>query len=118
MRRFYGCNLTDVLAGRVAPAREVADWVVNLPPESAVFRAEHPDGSWAHTNELEMQRRALWALDRAAWYLSKSRRDQPEIFRFPWEEEPDDAIKGDPIPLDEAADWLGWTAEMREHMTN
>lgn len=113
MRRFYGCNLTDVLAGRVAPAREVADWVANLPPESAVFRAEHPDGSWAHTNELEMQRRALWALDRAAWYLSKSRRDQPEVFRFPWE---DDAIRGDAMTAEEAADFLGWTEEMREHL--
>ena len=116
MRRFYGCNLTDVLAGRVAPAREVADWVVNLPPESATFRAVHPDGSWAHTHELEVLRQVLWAVERSAWYASRSRRHEPEPYVFPWEQV-DDAIKGDPIPLDEAADWLGWTAEMRDQLT-
>lgn len=113
LRRFYGCSLADVLAGRVAGALEVADWVANLPPESAVFRASNPDGSWQHTHELELLRSVEHSLRWLVWAQTVDggkNRNIPEPHRFPWEPVPQVAgsIRGDVMTLDEAAEWLGW----------
>lgn len=118
LRRFYGCNLTDVLAGEVAPLREVSEWVAHLPPGSAVHIATHPDGEWQHTHELELSRSTLYELSRATFYLARRagyKVPEPEPYRFPWEPEDDDAIRGDAMSMDEADDFLGWNEEMKEH---
>lgn len=107
----------DALAGRVTTLRDLADWVAHLPPEAAVFRESQPD--WEHTHSLEIQRRALLAIERVAMFTGKTagfKIDEPEIYYFPWEDDPDEAIKGDAMDVDEANDWLGWTAEMIEHL--
>lgn len=118
LRRFYGCNLSDVLAGRVAPLRDVVEWVAHLPPESAVHRAQCEDGEWRHTHALELQRAALFALERVAMFTGKTagfKLEEPDLYLFPWEEE-EGVIKGDSMDVDEADDWLGWTAEMKAHL--
>lgn len=107
------------MAGRVASLRDVADWAVNLPPDSATFRAEHEDGRWQHTEQLELSRARLYHLERVAFFTAKTagyKTQEPEPYLFPWEEDPDEAIKGDSMEMDDAADWLGWTEEMRAHL--
>jgi len=83
---------------------------VNLPAESACFRALHPHHE--HTHDLELLRSVEHSLRWLVWSKTKSAPkgvDVPEYYRFPWESEPDDgAFKGDPMTTDEADDWLGW----------
>ena len=117
LRRYYGCNLVDVLAGRVATLREVADWVAHLPPEAATFRDARPD--WQHDHSLEILRRVLLSVERAAVFTGKTagfKIDEPTLYRFPWEADPDEGIRGDSMDVDEAADWLGWTDEMIQYL--
>lgn len=35
-------------------------------------------------------------------------RNAPEPLALPWDPEPEGAIRGDAMTLDEAASWLGW----------
>lgn len=81
----------------------------------------HPDGSWAHNEALELQRALIFEVRKANFYLAKAagyRVNEPEPYLFSWEQpDPDEGvIKGDAMDVEEAADWLGWTAEMKAHM--
>lgn len=111
LRRYYHCNLPDVLAGDVAPLWDVAAWVACLPPESAVMRSVEP--RVAHTHDLELTRSIDHSLRWLVWAKTKDGekgRNMPEPYRFPWEPEPDNgAIRGDAMTVDEAAEFLGWT---------
>ena len=110
LRRYYHCNLPDVLAGDVAPLWDVSAWVACLPPESAVMRSVEP--RVAHTHDLELlrsidysQRWLVWAKTRDG----EKGRNAPEPYRFPWEPEPErGGFRGDPMTTDEADKFLGW----------
>lgn len=84
-----------------------------------MYRAENPDGSWQHTQALELQRVQLYTLQRIAFFTGKRagyRVKEPEPYYFPWEEDPDASIKGDAMTMEDADDWLGWTDEMKAHL--
>lgn len=119
MRRFYNCNLTEALRGEVAPLQDIAAWAAHLPPESAVFRAQHPDGRWQHTHALELQRAQVYATQNVAFTVAKvtkHKMQEPEPILFPWEETDDGSIKGDSMDVDAADDWLGWSEEMKQQL--
>ena len=109
LRRYYHCNLSDVLAGRVAPLWDVAAWVACLPPESAVMRSVEP--RVAHTHDLELARSIDHSLRWLVWAKTKDGekgRNVPEPYRFPWEPDERPAIRGDVMTTDEADEFLGW----------
>lgn len=111
LRRYYHCNLTDVLAGEVAPLEDVAAWVANLPVESALLRAME-GGRVAHTHDLELLRAAEHSLRLLVWAKTKDAekgRNYPEPYLFPWEDDPRPGFRGDAMTTDEAAEFLGWT---------
>lgn len=119
LRRYYGCSLAAALRGEVAPLSEIAAWVANLPPDCATFRAQHPNGEWQHTQQLHLVRETLWESQKTTYYLARRlgvRMDVPERYRFPWEEE-EGVIRGDRMTTDQADDWLGWSEEMKAHLT-
>lgn len=108
-RRFYGDSLDGFRAAGV-PLSEVADMAANLPEESACFRAMNPN--WQHDHALELARSTEYAARWLVWAKTgdgQKNRNQPEPYLFPWEEKQDDAIRGDLMTIDEAAEWLGWT---------
>lgn len=110
LRRYYHANLSDVLAGQVAPLGDVAAWVACLPPESAVLRSMEPRA--AHTHALELSRGIEHSLRVLVWSKTKDAergRNYPEPYLFPWEDQPvNGAIRGDAMTIDEAAEFLGW----------
>lgn len=80
----------------------------NLPTESAVHRAANPN--WHHTHDLELLRASELSLRILVWAQGKRKsRDFPEPYFFPWESDPNGAIKGDVMTTDEIDDWLGWS---------
>lgn len=94
------------------PLTEVADMAVNLPTESATHKAANP--SWHHTHDLELARRMEHALSVLVWAKGRRKsRDFPDAYMFPWEEDPNAAIKGDLMTTDEVDDWLGWSNPMQ-----
>lgn len=105
-RRFYGLSLAGIRESGL-PLHEVADLAAHLPDEGAVARARHivPDA-------LELARRQEHHLRVLRWQPTKAGhegRDAPEPLLWPWEERESDAITGDGMTADEAAEWLGWT---------
>lgn len=84
-----------------------------------MYRADNPDGSWQHNQELELQRATLVTLQRIAFFAGKQakfRVEEPGFYYFPWEEDPDAGIKGDAMSVEDADDWLGWGEEMKKHL--
>lgn len=116
-RRYYHCNLDDVLAGRVASLREVAAWAAFLPQDSAVENWLNP--ARLHTFELEMLRRVE---QHTAWLVwaqtsnAKHGTNVPELFRFPWEDPAPSLWEHDVLEWDEAADALGGDPRLVEAM--
>ena len=86
-RRFYGCNLTDALAGRVGPLSEVAAWAAHLPPESAVRRAMDPH--WQRTPEVDLLRENAYLLDVLVYVTATANGaknlSMPERIPLPWD---------------------------------
>lgn len=106
-RRFYQHSVDEFRAMGV-PLTEVADMAVNLPAESATHRALNPN--WHHTHELELSRRIEHALSILVWRKGRQKsKDFPDPYMFPWEDDPNEAIKGDLMTTDEIDDWLGWS---------
>ena len=106
-RRFYGRSIDEFRAQGV-PLTEVADMAANLPVESAVHRAANPN--WHHTHELELLRSAEMSLRVLVWTRGRRKsKDYPAPYLFPWEDDPNEAIKGDLMTTDEIDDWLGWS---------
>lgn len=112
-----GARLRDFPSERVTWG-DLAVLVRAAQPDSAIYKALNP--AWAHTHELELLRGAEFSLRWLVWSKTEAgakNRDRPEPYRFPWEAEPEgEAIRGDAMTADEAADFLGWTEEMREHL--
>ena len=101
LRRFYHCNLTDVLAGEVASLEDVAAWVAHLPTDAAVFRDAEP-GRMAHTHDVELLRRIEF------WLQGIRGVRHPEAYEFPWEDDDRPGFRGDAMTTDEADEFLGW----------
>lgn len=62
--------------------------------------------------DTQLLRSIDYSLRWLAWAKTKdgqSGRNRPDWISFPWEQSPDDGIRGDAMLLDEAAEWLGWT---------
>lgn len=107
LRRFYSCNLSDVMAGAVAPARDVAAWVANLPPDSAVGRVFDPYLD-ERTTTNELLRLIEHGVRVVAWVGSQGKRhDYPRPLRFPWDERAGEVWRGDALDWDDAVDALG-----------
>lgn len=106
-RRYYGCNLADVLAGDVAPLSDVAAWAANLPPDSACARAMDPwDGQ--RTNEVELLRLIEFTLRVVNHNVRKDRFAQPpEPIPLPWDPKPDAVWVGVEIRWEDAPAALG-----------
>lgn len=106
-RRFYGRSVDEFRALGV-PLSEVADMAAHLPEESVTFRLLNPN--WQHDHELELQRRVEHFLAILVWAKGRRKsRDFPVPYFFPWEDDPNRAIKGDVMTTDEIDDWLGWS---------
>lgn len=82
-------------------------------PDSATFKALNPQ--WQQDVDTDLLRSIevsarwlVWAKTQDA----KAGRNIPEPWLFPWEQPADEAIKGDAMTLDEAADWLQWSREL------
>lgn len=106
-RRLYHCNLTDCLAGEVAPLWEVAAWAAHLPPDSATARAVDP--AHAHTYDLELLRRIEFRL------AQRVQGKKAELFKFPWDVT-EGAWKGDSFEWDDLADALGGDPRLKAVM--
>lgn len=90
----------------------------------AIYHAIHSDEPYPEdlsaavyglTQSLEYHQRLLvWSKTKDA----KHGRNQPEPVYFPWDEKPqrDGAYVADPMTLQEALDFAGWSSEMNEHL--
>lgn len=66
----------------------------------------------AHTHDLELLRSIDLSLRWLVWAKTRDGakgRNQPEPYRFPWEDQPErGGFRGDPMTTDEADRFLGW----------
>lgn len=94
---------TDALTWRdlLAVARQA-------PPGSALVRAQNPDPEWGLAEHLLAA--AVDSLNVANWQRSgQTARDYPKPVPRPGVEPDSKTYGSDPLPLDEMAEWLGWS---------
>lgn len=101
--------------------RDMYVLITQAQPDSAAFKALNPH--WQRTPELDLLRSIEHSLRWLRWAKTedaKRNRDIPEPHRFPWDPEPEGVMRGDVMTLDEADDFLGWSAEMagRAHLAD
>lgn len=87
---------------------DLAVLIRQAPRGSAIARSEP---STEHSNLLELLRRQEFYLSWLVWAKTKDaehNRNQPEPYRFPWEPDDDNTIRGDVLDVDEMAARLGW----------
>ena len=82
------------------------------PPDSPLARVLDP--AVQAQVDTQLLRSMEYSLRWLAWAKTRdgeNGRNRPGMVEFPWESPDDgDAVKGDPMTLEETADWLGWTA--------
>jgi hypothetical protein len=93
--------------------RDLLVIVKNTPPGSALARALEPDAQphFLAQHQLQLARSVDHALRVLLWAKTKDGekgRNYPEPYRFPWEPDPNPAIRGDVMTTDEADEFLGW----------
>lgn len=106
--RYYGRSISAMTSWGI-PLREVAAMASHLPPDSAIRRAM--DEHWQRTPQIDLLREIEHDLRILAWQQTKDGSRglrYPEPVRLPWDPEPDESMKGDALPIDEMAEWLGW----------
>lgn len=85
--------------------------VTCAPPDSPLARSMEP--AVAGQLDTQLLRSIEYSLRWLSWAKTKdghAGRNRPEWVRFPWESAPrSDAMRGDSMGLDEAAEWLGWS---------
>lgn len=84
-----------------------------------VFHADYPRPYDVGFLSLSMLRSAEYSQRWLQWAQTtdaEKKRNIPEPERLPWEPKPDALFKHESMTWDEAADWLGWTAEMHDHL--
>lgn len=106
-RREYGTGLDVAL--RDWPLTEVADCAANLPPGSAVERAEFPD-SWWVTEEVRFLREIEHAIRLSQWLTAAGRTygKTPEQMWLPGDPK-SESEKYDRMTIAEAREFLGWS---------
>lgn len=108
----------DHLGTRRLTWRDLLVMVRKAQPESALYKSMNPQ--WQRTHELSMLQSMEFTLRWLQWAKTSdghNGRNVPEPSYLPWDDRPDDgSIRGDVMDVDEAADWLGWTAEISAHM--
>lgn len=110
--RFYSMTLSEVRDR--ATAREFAAMAVNLPRESATWRALHgaDHAEWDTSAQLiaEVANAVRWL----QWAESKdgqANRNRPKLILPPWEEDENREVKvfgKDPVSIAEMDEFLGW----------
>lgn len=115
LHRFHGLRLATI-AGSGFSVGEVADFVGNLPPDSAVARALNPAG-WDVTTDTHLLRAIEHDLRVLAWQSTadaRAREPQHYPVELPLTEAEAEAQKPerefDAMPIEEMNRILGWPA--------
>lgn len=79
------------------------------PRKSALYTAMHPgESEWGMTEQLLAA--AVDALNAANWQRGEGKqRDYPKPIPRPGVEPDEQHFGGEPVPMDEMAEWLGWS---------
>lgn len=114
MLRYYGIPLSQVREH--VTLWEFAAMVTHLPRDSATWSAEYPDlAMWGLAEQLQAgMLDVLHWLQWAKTTDAEKNRNRPRPIPRPGVELDVDEqhIGGDPVPLDELADWLAWDREV------
>jgi Family of unknown function (DUF5361) len=70
---------------------------------------------WQATTEAELLRAIEVSIRTLVWQNTRDGQkgmNRPEPWHWPWERPDDKGFRGDPMTVEEALDFLGWTREM------
>lgn len=105
----------DWLGTEALSWRDLRVMVTQAQPDTAVFKSMNPH--WQQTVEADLLRAIEFNVRILAWQQSRDGQkgqNKPEAWTWPWESKPDKAFRGDPMTIEEARDWLGWSQQMKE----
>jgi len=114
LRREYGLDLDDLWAGDLRPT-VLLELVDNLSPQASLWRALDPDVVWDLPGTLlallvDEIRVLRWEFERVNF---KGKNRPPDPLPRPGVKPPEDKATfgggASALPIDEMAEWLGWT---------